>query len=128
MTLKLIAIKDIKAEAFQAPNFVNSEPEAIRSVQSYMMTEQSNFTRFPEDYEIYNLGEFDTITGQLTPLPSPKFIISLTSIYKGILMARESMKRLGIESSLQSKTASESEPLSDSTDGSEAKKVNKKNK
>lgn len=67
----IIAIRDIKADAFGNPMFVRSKGEAMRMFTDEVnRADQDNaLYRHPEDFELYILGTYDDEKGdfQITP-------------------------------------------------------------
>lgn len=69
MKLKLMAIYDSAAKAFHAPFAVASTAIALRQLVR-VMEEQPNhdFSKFGDQYVLFELGEWDNETGALTDL------------------------------------------------------------
>ena len=63
MIHKIVAIYDVKAEAYLKPIFVQSNGVAIRSFAEAVNDGQSDFSKHPEDYSMFALGSFDDSTG-----------------------------------------------------------------
>lgn len=62
------AVKDLAVQAFGIPFQVRAEGEAMRSFQDEVNgkgSENSAIAAHPEDYELYKLGTFDDVTGEL---------------------------------------------------------------
>lgn len=79
MITKIFAIKDSKAGAFLRPFFVPNEAVAIRAVSEAFYDESSDFYRHATDYDLYELGEYDDISGKLDTQP-PAHVVSLTEL------------------------------------------------
>lgn len=60
---KVTAIYDNKAEAFFAINVSKTPSDFIRSVQVEAKNPQSMLHKFPSDYELYILSDFDDLSG-----------------------------------------------------------------
>ena len=71
MKLKIFSIFDAKAEAFNTPFFFNMTGQATRAFQDLVADPQSAISKHPEDYTLFEIGEFDTDTANVTPLPTP---------------------------------------------------------
>lgn len=57
--MKIVAIRDIKANIYGNPVFVASLPGAIRAFgDEVTKTDGNPLSLHPEDYELYHLGEF----------------------------------------------------------------------
>lgn len=65
--LKIYAIKDTKVGEFMNPFYQRSKGEAVRSVSAAINAKEENhFTKFYNDYELWELGEFNLQTGVIT--------------------------------------------------------------
>lgn len=63
----ICAVKDMKAQYFLQPTFQRSVADAIRSWQIVANDDKDSMVgKFPHDYRLYHLGEFDTITGKIS--------------------------------------------------------------
>lgn len=74
MKIKIVAVRDIKVEAFGQPQFVASIAAALRSFGDQVndVASKSNLSLHPEDFELYELGEYDDATGLfVTGSPRP---------------------------------------------------------
>lgn len=65
MTRMLFTVFDSAARAYLQPFFSSTVEEAIRSFREAVNTEGHQFNKFPEDYALYCVGEFDQATGVL---------------------------------------------------------------
>jgi hypothetical protein len=72
--LKIYAVMDTKAEAFMNPFYVRTLGEAIRSFTDESNKQESPFFKHPEDFNLFELGDFDQFTGVLQPHKAPKSI------------------------------------------------------
>ncbi len=68
--LKLFTIHDSKAEAFIQPFFSPATGAAIRSFERAVNDDSTDFSRYPSDYTLFEIGEFDTQTGRISTLPT----------------------------------------------------------
>jgi len=62
------AVKDLAVQAFGTPFLVRAKGEAIRSFQDEVNKKDGNsaIAQHPEDYELYQLGEYEEETGLIT--------------------------------------------------------------
>jgi hypothetical protein len=68
MTQQVYSIKDIKAVLFSQPYLSQNDYTAQRSfAQSIKQNESINAN--PEDFQLVHIGEFDSLTGQITAKP-----------------------------------------------------------
>jgi hypothetical protein len=70
MIHELIAIYDLKAQLYGKPVCVVSDASAIRSFGDAVNDPQTEYNKHPEDYILFNIGQYDDSTGnfeQSTP-------------------------------------------------------------
>ena len=67
MINKLFAIHDQKARAYLAPFTFSKEGQALRLFTDSIQNPEHQFSRHPEDYTLFLLGEFDDETGKIKP-------------------------------------------------------------
>jgi hypothetical protein len=67
MTNKIIfAVRDVKADAYLPPFFMNTKGQAIRALQdSASQDPNSAFARHPQDFDLYLLGMYDDVSGKI---------------------------------------------------------------
>lgn len=77
-TQKIYTIYDSKSEAYMKPMFLRSHGEAIRVFEAACQTSDHEFHRFPEDFTLFHLGEWDDSTAlfqmNMTPIPLARSI------------------------------------------------------
>lgn len=64
----MTAVKDLKSEHFLTPQFFRSLTDALRNWEIATNEGESMLTRFPADFAIYKLAEFDPESGEVKPL------------------------------------------------------------
>lgn len=69
--MKVFAVYDSKAEAYLAPFFMPSKGAVIRSFTDLVNDSSHIFGKHPEDYILFELGEWDEFTAKFTLLPAP---------------------------------------------------------
>lgn len=74
MVLKMYSVRDAKGEIFHPPHYLRSHGEAERTFHQLVKDEKSMISKFPEDYDLYYLGDYDDNTGKITPLDTPTHI------------------------------------------------------
>lgn len=75
MILKVFSIRDAKAEVFNQPFFKKTHGEAERDFSALCKDEKSMPSQFPEDFDLYFLGEYDDQNGLLLSLDTPQHVI-----------------------------------------------------
>lgn len=78
MKLKIFACFDCKVEAYGNPFYMKTKGEAIRGFVEVVNDGQSQISKYPEDFTLFELGEYDD--------SNAKFLLHSTpiSIGKGI--------------------------------------------
>lgn len=64
--MKIYSIYDRATEAYQAPFFQPTGPAAIRIVKGEANREGSMLNAAPADFELWELGDFNETTGEIT--------------------------------------------------------------
>lgn len=71
MKLKVFSVFDSKAEVFQQPFFSLTKGQALRGFTDAANDKNHPMGAHPEDYALFEIGEFDDATGRVEPLKSP---------------------------------------------------------
>jgi len=66
MKLQSFSMRDVKAETYAAPFFVPNESIAIRLLSELVLDKRSTLGKYPQDFSLYRIGEYDTTTAVLT--------------------------------------------------------------
>lgn len=66
MKTKMFTVYDSKAQAYMMPFFMNSRGEALRAWQDLCNDEKTQFGKHPEDFTLFEIGEYDQETGKIT--------------------------------------------------------------
>lgn len=74
MIQKMFSIRDAKADTYFNPFYSPTQPEAERQFAAVANDPKSTIFQFPEDFDLFLLGEFDTNTGIAKPLDTPLHI------------------------------------------------------
>lgn len=81
MNTKIYAIWDKAVETYGQPLFCRTRQEAIRLFQMEVNRQDSMICKYPEDYSLYEVGDFDGSTGQITKeQPDPIHIATAVSL------------------------------------------------
>lgn len=76
----MCAVRDIKAEAYGRPMFIETTGIAIRGFVDAVRAPQSPMSEHPEDYMLFELGKFDPSSGKVECLPEPKFLMAASDV------------------------------------------------
>lgn len=63
--LQVFCVQDTKAEAFMRPWVARTVNEAIRNFAAEVNTADSALMKFPNDFCLWHVGEFDEETGRV---------------------------------------------------------------
>ena len=75
MKLKAYSIRDAKAEVFNPPFFKSTHGEAERDFHRLVNDKSSMPSQYPDDYDLYHIGEYNDQTGIFEPLDTPTHIV-----------------------------------------------------
>lgn len=75
MILKMYSIRDAKSEVYNTPFFAKTHGEAERNFRTASNDDKTTISKYPEDYDLYYLGEYDDNKGTLASLDSPQHIV-----------------------------------------------------
>ncbi|QXP08360.1 MAG: nonstructural protein [Arizlama microvirus] len=74
MVIKVFSIFDDKAQIFSNPFFMPHTGMATRAFADLVNDGQSNVAKHPSDFKLYQIGEYDDVSGLLTAVPQPVFV------------------------------------------------------
>lgn len=69
--MKIFSVHDSKAEAYLTPIYFRTKGEAIRAFESTCQDKDSQFNKYPSDFTLVELGDFNELTSLITSLPIP---------------------------------------------------------
>lgn len=79
MILKAFSIRDQKAEIFHPPFYHKTHGEAERSFRTAVMDEKTQLNKYPEDFVLYSVGEYDDNTGVFKSKDTPEPVLRADS-------------------------------------------------
>lgn len=71
MIQKIYTVYDSKLEAYMQPFFMQSKGQAVRAFTDSVNDQTTQFNKHPEDFTLFELGEYDDSTGKFTNLHTP---------------------------------------------------------
>lgn len=80
--MKILSVYDLKSRSYCPPLMSDTTESGIRSFQYQLMQPSSDYALFPEDFILYELGEFDRSTGIFSLLHAPVQIARATDFSK----------------------------------------------
>lgn len=82
MVQKMFVIRDSKGGYFHPPVPHLSHGEAERWFHGLANDGQSTISKYPEDFDLYSLGEYDNVHGKLTLHDAPQHMINAATVKK----------------------------------------------
>ena len=80
--MKMYTCHDAASKAYLPPFTVPSERDAVASFQSAAQDPQSNICKYPGDFTLIHIGEFDERTGVLIIQEPQKIVMTGTQAVK----------------------------------------------
>jgi len=81
--MKLYAIKDNKVGIYHHPRVYVNQMEATRMLHTAVNDPQIQLSMYPEDFDLYEIGEMDEKTGKIDQKDDqPKHVVSAVSLKK----------------------------------------------
>lgn len=71
MKLKIFSVYDAKAEAYMTPFFLQTKGQAIRGFMDLVSDKNTNVAKYPEDFTLFELGEYDDGRGSFVSHQTP---------------------------------------------------------
>lgn len=79
--LIVLSVYDSKVQAFAQPFFMRTRGEALRGWIDVCNDVSTQFYKYPEDFSLMELAEYDESTGRFDNLPAPSNL-GLASTFK----------------------------------------------
>lgn len=86
MKIRVFSVFDTKAKAFLPPFFMPEQGQALRIFTDAVNKPDHQFHAHPEDYALYDIGDFDDSKGILTPC-NPDLLITGLSVVDSVAAA-----------------------------------------
>lgn len=80
MILKVFSIRDAKGEVFHTPFFKRHHGEAERDFMALVRDPKSQLHQFPDDFDLYFIGEYDDQTGVFKSLDTPQHMMKAVNV------------------------------------------------
>lgn len=77
---KFYAIKDTKADFYHHPNLLRNKGEVMRAVGNAINSDKGELAANPEDYSLFEVGEFDEQTGMIKGYENKIHVCDLTDL------------------------------------------------
>lgn len=86
---KIFSIYDEKAQVFNTPFVGSNEAVAVRSFADICLDGTNMVSKYPGDFKLYYVGNFDAVKGTITALDVPEFVVSAMQVVNSHLSSRE---------------------------------------
>lgn len=83
MELKIYSIRDAKGDAYGQIIIQRTHGEAERFFKNQINEANSFYGKYPEDFDLYYIGNMDNVSGKITPTDTPQHVI------KGVQLKEE---------------------------------------
>lgn len=93
MKLQIFALYDKKALAYVDVFHFPQIGQAIRQVEDLLKT-QHPLSKHPADYDLYKLGDFDDVSGEICPTDNPQFIQTALSLTNPITKNEQTITQI----------------------------------
>lgn len=85
MKQRVYAIRDAKADVYLQPFFRKTHGEAERDFRTLVGDEKSMISKYPDDYDLYYLGDYDDQTGAIERLDTPTHVVKAVNFVQANL-------------------------------------------
>lgn len=80
MILKVYSVYDEKAGIFAQPFFMPNKGTALRAMSGVFKNTEHEFSKFPQDYTIYELGDYDDNSGRINSYDKPEHVCRISEL------------------------------------------------
>lgn len=80
MDKRIFSIRDVKTGVFGDPVVVPHLAVLIRQLTEVASDPKTVLAKFPEDFQVFEIGGYVEDTGCLLPLANPTFILNVTEL------------------------------------------------
>ena len=80
MNYRMYTIRDTKGEVFHPPFYKKTHGEAERDFRTLVNDDKSMQFKYPEDFDLYYVGDYDDQSGKIVPQDSPQHIIKAVQV------------------------------------------------
>lgn len=78
--MRLFAIRDLKAQVFTHVITDRNSAQAERNFKTAVSNPESDYARYPQDFQLFELGSYDPDQGVIKPHSQPILICSAESL------------------------------------------------
>lgn len=92
MKVGIFSVYDKKTAAFMQPFFQHTRGQAMRTLTDTVKGRESLIGSHPEDFQLFQVGEFDDQEGKIVPLKDGRFVCNASELVSGLPTFSEVMK------------------------------------
>jgi len=81
MRLRAFSIFDQKAKAYMSPFFMSEVGQATRSFTDMVNSSEHVLQKHPEDYVLFEVGQFDDASGLLSAYDGPELVVTALQVF-----------------------------------------------
>lgn len=86
--MKLFAIRDVKSDAFGPVMTLETRGIALRGFADAVSNPKSDYARYPEDFMMYEIGEYDPSSAQVSAYKVPVLVVTAQAVVEQLQNAR----------------------------------------
>lgn len=75
----IMAIRDVKAQAWLTPMFFHARGQGVRVFGDAVNGESGDIAKHPEDYRLFEIGTYDENSGEIVGI-NPEFVTDGSSL------------------------------------------------
>ncbi len=80
MKLMIYTVYDKKAQIYHPPYYCHNVGHATRMFKTMFQQKESVINQYPEDFQVFELGEFNDSTGKMIGYQQPNFICTAADL------------------------------------------------
>ena len=82
MILNMYSVFDVKSKIYHPPQFCHNQEHALRYFSMQFKDTNSVMAQYPEDFQIFHVGQYDDSTAEIQPMFPPDFTCYVSDIVK----------------------------------------------
>lgn len=80
MIYPVYSVRDLKGD-FYAPRIDQNDDSCVRWFSMTVNTPETMLNFSPGDFQLFKIGEFDSVSGCLIPLDLPQLVVSAVDVF-----------------------------------------------
>ncbi len=87
MRHRAFSIFDQKAKAYMTPFYMSEVGMATRAFTDMVNKDDHPMSAHPEDYVLFEVGQFDDVSGQVSAYEGPELVVTALQVVDGVKQA-----------------------------------------